>query len=940
VKTFRLLGRWQPQLVLAVLALAVFLAPIHSLATDLYWVGDSSYNWWDNAQNWSLSQTGPGGAGMPQNGDNVNLIQSGTTDKEVYYYGNNLPDRAFNWVTIDATGPGNITLTQTWYDFKANAEFIGFTSKGTVYQIGGTSTVSDIYIGIGNQANGSYIISAALGNPTALTAVTLRIGFNGTGTFTQWDGTTVTVSDTLTLGEHVGYFSPSVGTYELQGGSLTAKNLIVGSHGSGTFKHTVGTNTSTYLYLGEQKLSNGTYELSGAGSVQSFSQYVGYSGTGVFKQTGGVNEVRPNKLGMFGNLILGSEASGSGIYELSGTGRLSAKTAVIGQKGSGTFTQMGGTFAVTDQLLLAAEAGSSGNYNLREGNLTAGSIQVNSDGSFNQSAGTATSNLENRGSFTGSGGNLVGRITNFGIFNVGGSYTASAMSNHADFTIGAGNALYLNGAGLDNNAGITLAGGILGGGGSLVNNASMGGYGTIGGNGGFTNNALFIQSGGNFAFNNTGTNENWGNMDLAAGKQFTLAAGAKLANLGTFNLNSAIVNGTGALENGYGGVVSGKGTISSSFANLGGTLLVEAGTTNVSKGFNNTGLVQLNGLNANLVGGAIANDGTIQGYGTIGSPVANNSTIEALGGTLALSGIVTNRGLITATTGNKLLMIKGLANNDGVINLTGGTFDNNDHALRNNEQISGYGIFRSGNLYNTNSIILTGGATTVNGTVSNGSESIFPYLTVANTQAIFTGQVTNYGTVKTTSATVTWAGGFINNGAYISDPSKQYFTDLTVLANGYLQGGKGDKWSLSGNFIDQSTQDSLWNTALSDLAFTGGGTHQFSVSGTKLAWGSLDLTGQILNLEDGDSSPGGAFYVGKIFGLTFNGNEITNLTGIPGLTMYYDPTLNPGLNGNYTLAGGATLAAGTVPLPASVWLFLTGLSGLGFLGGRRKGKTS
>jgi hypothetical protein len=214
-------------------------------------------------------------------------------------------------------------------------------------------------------------------------------------------------------------------------------------------------------------------------------------------------------------------------------------------------------------------------------------------------------------------------------------------------------------------------------------------------------------------------------------------------------------------------------------------------------------------------------------------------------------------------------------------------------------------------------------------------------VTVAYNPAIFTGNVTNSGQVKVTNTTVTWAGGFTNNGGYISDPATQYFTNLTIGPNGYLQGGKGDIFSLSGNFIDQSTRDDLWNTAMADLVFTGSGWHILEFVGTNLAWGSLDLRDQSLTLVDGDRTPGGAFYVGQILGLDFEDNQITNLTGSPGLIMYYDPAQNPGLNSKtYTLAGGAILTAGVVPLPASAWLFLSGLVGLGLLGRRRKEKTN
>ncbi len=496
----------------------------------------------------------------------------------------------------------------------------------------------------------------------------------------------------------------------------------------------------------------------------------------------------------------------------------------------------------------------------------------------------------------------------------------------------------MNGQGLDNSGNLILAGGTLDGGGPLVNNATMSASGTISGSGGFTNNGSILQSG-NLVLSNTGGNANSGTIDLSSGRQFTLSEGVSLSNLGTINLNKGVISGSGVLSNDSLGTINGPGTIDSTFVNS-GLLSVPYGSTSITKSFVNSGSIQLGNSGAKLMGGAIDNQatGVIEGYGTVDNDISNTGRIEAIGSTLNLTGTVTNNaeGVLTSMSG-RLFLDQGLATNSGLISLSGGPFDNNNHSLTNTGQISGYGSFSTGGLSNQNTINLAGGPATVNGPLTNEASG---QVNITANSTFFTGFVTNHGTVKNTSATVTWAGGFFNDGAYISDPATQYFTDLTIGANGYIQGGKGDKFSLSGDFLNESTQNSLWDTTLADLAFTGGGTHQFSVSGNNHAWGSIDITGQSLKLVDGDNTPGGAFYVGQLLGLDLNGDLITNITGSPGLTMYYDPTLNSDLNGNYNFAEEGALNPGTVPLPASAWLFLTGLMGLGLLNRRRNGRAS
>ena len=87
----------------------------------------------------------------------------------------------------------------------------------------------------------------------------------------------------------------------------------------------------------------GSYTLSGSGyfSVSNY-EYVGDMGSGTFTQTGGTNSAI---LGLY----LGNSAGGSGSYNLSGSGYQLSKSGsdeTVGYSGSGTFTQSGGTNSV------------------------------------------------------------------------------------------------------------------------------------------------------------------------------------------------------------------------------------------------------------------------------------------------------------------------------------------------------------------------------------------------------------------------------------------------------------------------------------------------------------------------------------------------------------------------------------------------------------------
>ena len=161
-----------------------------------------------------------------------------------------------------------------------------------------------------------------------------------------------------------------------------------------------------------------------------------------------------------------------------------------------------------------------------------------------------------------------------------------------------------------------------------------------------------------------------------------------------------------------------------------------------------------------------------------------------------------------------------------------------------------------------------------------------------------------------------------------------------------------DLFILQEDFINNhTTKDLVWNTAQAGLKFiTGTDTsHTFAIAGDgstaghRFAWHSLDITGQTLRLQDGDTGANGAQWLEALIGAKFADTTLTNIfNDDPNnvLNLYYDKNLaiNAYLGGlDYTITGGAggMLIAHT-PLPPSVLLLGTGLLGLRAVGWSRR----
>jgi hypothetical protein len=900
-----------------------------------------------------------------------NLIGAGTLSAGYGYIGHN------GTGTFTQTG-GTNTVTNTLYvgtnpgstgtyslsgtgQLSASHEYIGFLSStaNAFNQTGGFNSVVSLNLGYNSGSNGTYSLSGT----GQLSAGSESVGYYGTGTFTQTGGTS-----TLTGILYLGTYSGSTGSYSLSGTSQLSVGLAeyIGLNGAGIFAHTAGKHTvASEISVGHSGGSTGTYSLSGTGQLSARDEYIGYAGTGTLTHTGGTNTITST---VTSSLYLGLNSVGAGTYNLSGTGQLTAVNEYIGYSGTGTFTQSGGTNAVTNTLTIAANPGSSGTYNLQAGTLTAGVIQVNSGGTFNQTGGslntgafnqtggTVKGSLQNNGAFTYTSGTFEGRLVNYGMANFNANFVAgNGMENNTSLSVGAGRTITLNGAGLTNNGLISLAGGVLNGDGQIMNNNVMSGYGTIGGTGGFVNNGSFSLTD-SLTVANTGPNANFGQIDLAgSGKWLKLDSGVTLANQGVINLNSSLINGPGLLDNSFGGVISGRGTIVSPFANSAGTLYVDNLTT-ITNSFSNSGLISLTAATSRISGGDITNTGTIQGSGTVGNSIANSGTIETRGGDLTLSGSsVTNNsaGVIIASAGTKLLASNGIATNAGKISFNGGILDNNNKTMTSSGLIAGYGSFRTGGLTNSGTITLTGGPTTVYGDITNQATG---KVQIAYNPAVIMGNVTNHGTVKITETTVTWAGNYTESGTYISDPAVNVITgDAVINANGNWIGGVGDEWRISGNFMNNSTQNMTWDTRSAAISLTGNVNHTFYLAGTdkgaemtgysnNFAWGTLAIEGGGSITLSADGTTGYAQYAGSILGLSFDstGQVITNISEAAGsmLNVYYLASAadNAYLHSlTYNLTNGGHLIpvfASSVPIPPSAWLLAAGLAGL--IGIRRR----
>ncbi len=387
--------------------------------------------------------------------------------------------------------------------------------------------------------------------------------------------------------------------------------------------------------FGQNSGSYGSYNLGGAGVLSTSGEVVGDSGTGTFTQSGGTNS--------FGSaLYLGAAWGSSGSYNLSGSGLLTGHSENVGVTGTAVFTQSGGTNNLSGNgWLVLGDGYSQGNYNLSgSGALFADSEMVGYSGSgtFNQSGGTnsirgslhVSNATSSRGIYMLSGSGLLTANTEWLGETALGTFTQSGGTNNF-------------GSNGDLHIGLTSSSGSY----SLSGSGLLTGYDEYVGDGG---TATFTQSG--------GTNILVGSGGLYLNRGGGSACAYNLSGSGVISAANEYIGYTGFFPNqNYPGIFTQSGGTNTATSKLqlgpGGTYNLSAGAlvaSDIQPGAIGAGVFNFGG--GTLVAGAAFS--TSQAIVLTGS--GDGATVDTAGYTLALTGALSGPGSLTKTDNGALIL--------------------------------------------------------------------------------------------------------------------------------------------------------------------------------------------------------------------------------------------------------------------------------------------
>ncbi len=302
---------------------------------------------------------------------------------------------------------------------KENVE-VGQGGLGCFYQAGGGVTAGGVFLGRTPDGLGVYSMENGI-----LDTPILSVGFEAKGgDFTLPGSITIPGFGDIPLGDIADFFPGLAPLLPESGNTFTGKG--------GNFYQTGGAVNVNYVEVGVLAGSTGLYQMSG-GSLTITEDPI-WSPSLTLGRDGAVD----------------GKPAAEGTFELSGTGTVTAPLVYVGVNGQGTFTQTGGTLTSTGIMVLGHEDGGQGTYTLQDGTVQAQSITVGLRGAgvFSQSGGSLQVNdtlavkddnqATGSGSFTQTGGDSnINNVKNWGTMEFknlsgtpGSSATIGAMTNY------------------------------------------------------------------------------------------------------------------------------------------------------------------------------------------------------------------------------------------------------------------------------------------------------------------------------------------------------------------------------------------------------------------------------------------------------------------------------------------------------------------------------
>ena len=241
------------------------------------------------------------------------------------------------------------------------SDYAYISNGGTAVVGTGPASAYELRVGNAVGAGGGLSLVGTTGGQLSIGSGLAYIGYSGTGTVTHQGGP-LNVSGGGSGGYgnlYLGYNGTGAGTYYFNKGAINVDTLYVGYQGQGDFYHNGGTNICrTELIMAYCPSSRGHYVLDQVdyavtsnliGGFAVKCAYVGYEGEAFFEAYRGTFTCR-------GDLVLGKQPLGTGVYEIRGgtldvIGGLYEGTYYgklkVGEGGTGTFRIIGDDATIT-----------------------------------------------------------------------------------------------------------------------------------------------------------------------------------------------------------------------------------------------------------------------------------------------------------------------------------------------------------------------------------------------------------------------------------------------------------------------------------------------------------------------------------------------------------------------------------------------------------------